>query len=417
MLACIILLTYLWVALFSLVFRVARMHAESYSSRIGPDVDAQLAHIRRALHAGEPGALGQPDAVRVVFSHTFYGFALVNTVLLDPENHSRRADAIRELEWILDRLAHPAATRGLAHTEVPHGVFYASERNLTLAGLVLVDPNPDPAYEREYHESSQELYEAFVTSPSAHLQTFPGHCWPADNIPALYSLAVHDRLYGTDYSPAIDRWVDYMAATLDPDTGLMPTKVDCRTGEALDVPRGCGLSFTFAFLPDLAPAFAQSQYAAYRQRFFKTTLGFAGMREFPAGRGRSADIDSGPIFLDVGAGATGLGVPAAKAMGDASTFESLLRLAEIIGFPVRLGETKSYLFGQLLVADGILVWGKTITPWVAASAGESNIAPDAKWPPVASVSLAWFYGIAVLVTGALLGPTIRLLQRNGRAGP
>ena len=64
-------------------------------------------------------------------------------------------------------------------------------------------------------------------------------------------------------------------------------------------------AFTFAFLPDFSPQFAASQYAAYRQQFFKTTLGFIGIREYPPGRGRGADIDSGPIFLEVGAAATG----------------------------------------------------------------------------------------------------------------
>jgi hypothetical protein len=201
-----------------------------------------------------------------------------------------------------------------------------------------------------------------------------------------------------------------MAATLDPETGLMVAKVDCGTGEAVNVPRGCGLSFTLAFLPDFAPQFARTQYAAYRQHFFKPTLGFAGIREYPAGRGRGADIDSGPIVLDVGAGATGLGIPAARAMGDDSTFESLVRLAEIIGFPVQLRGQKSYLLGQLLIGDVIQVWGKTITPWTTTPTGE-HIASSSEWPPAESISLVPFYGIASLAGSILSLSTVSLCHR------
>lgn len=106
-----------------------------------------------------------------------------------------------------------------------------------------------------------------------------------------------------------------MAATLDPGTGLMISRVDYASGDVLDLPRGCALSLTFAFLPDFAPDFAQNQYAAYRQHFFKTTLGFAGIREYPPDRQRGADSDSGVIFREVGAAATGIGIAGTRAMG------------------------------------------------------------------------------------------------------
>jgi len=404
------LLTYLWIALFSLVYRVTGVRATDYVGQIGPDVEAQLAYIRDALHAPNSVALRQPSSVWVVFAHTLYGFALVNTVLLDPENKARRADAVRELEWILERLTLPQARQGFAHTQVPYGVFYLGERNLTLAGLMLIDPHPDPDYEREYHRTSRLLYDAFVASPSAHLDTFPGHAWPADNVPALYSLVVHDRLYGTDYGRAAARWVERMAATLDPDTGLMASKIDYGSGEPLDVPRGCGTSFTFAFLPDIAPDFARTQYAAYRRHFFKTTLGFAGIREYPANRGRRADTDSGSILLQVGAAATGIGIAATKAVGDDAAFESIVRLAEIIGLPVRYRGRKSYLLGQLLVGDELQAWSKTITPWSTVPTGGS-VRPDPKWPPLESVSLAYFYGIAGLTGGVLFLLTASTVRR------
>jgi hypothetical protein len=343
----------------------------------------------------------------VVFAHTLYGFTLVNTVLLDPDNEARRAEAVRELAWILERLEHPAAQQGFVPTQVPYGVFYLGERNLTLAGLMLIDPNPDAGFEQEFHHNSRLLYEAFMASPSAHLETWPGAAWPADNVPALYSLVVHDRLYGTRYHAAAERWVEVMAATVDPATGLMASRIDYTSAESLDLPRGCALSLTFAFLPDFAPDFARTQYAAYRRHFFKTTLGFAGIREYPPWRERRADIDSGPIFLDVGAAATGIGIAATRAMGDTATFESIVQLSEIIGLPLHIGGQKSYLFGQLLVGDAFQVWGKTITPWVVNEVG----APEIDQSPFEPTSLVYFYTITSLVGCVLLWLSMRWFGR------
>lgn len=407
------LLLYPWLSLISLILRVTGVQAADYQTQIGPDVEAQLAYIRDVLYGTESVALRQPNSVWAVFAHTLYGFSLVNTVLLDPEDPARRAEAVRALEWILERLTRPEATRYFAPTQVPYGVFYLGERNLTLAGLMLIDDDPSAEHEQEFHRTSRLLYDAFMASPSAHLATFPGYCWPADNVPAVYSLILHDRLYGTDYGQAARRWIEALIASLDPETGLMASRVDCQTGEILDIPRGCALSFTFAFLPDFSPQFAASQYAVYRQQFFKTTLGFIGIREYPLGQGRRADIDSGPIFLEVGAAATGFGIAATKAMADDDNFESIVRLSEIIGLPAQRRGQKSYLLGQLLVGDEIQVWGKTVTPWSVSRAGGD--APSRQmWPPVESLSLGPFYGVAGLVGGIVLLLAVLLVRRVRR---
>lgn len=159
--------------------------------------------------------------------------------------------------------------------------------------------------------------------------------------------------------------------------------------------------------------FARTQYAAYRQAFFKSTLGFAGIREYPPDRGRGMDIDSGPIILDVGAAATGFGIAAAKAMGDETALESILRLAGIIGFPTHYRGQKSYLLGQILLGDEIQMWGKTITPWTTVPADDSPL-PDAGWPPIKSISLVWFYSLAGLTAGILALLTVCLIRRIRR---
>lgn len=109
----------------------------------------------------------------------------------------------------------------------------------------------------------------------------------------------------------------------------------------------------------------------------------------------------------MGAGATGIGIAATRAMGDTATFESIVQLSKIIGLPLHLGGQKSYLFGQLLVGDEFQAWGKTITPWVVS--GDET--PQSEPPTFPTASLACFHIITSLVGCALLGLSMRWVGR------
>jgi hypothetical protein len=93
-------------------------------------------------------------------------------------------------------------------------------------------------------------------------------------------------------------------------------------------------------------------------------------------------------------------------MGDVSTFESIIQLSEIIGLPRYNQGQKTYLFGRLLVGDEIQVWGRTLTPWSRQKHTPSSVA----WPRIKSVSLIYFYGIALGVSLILLWLTFLLAK-------
>jgi len=59
---------------------------------------------------------------------------------------------------------------------------------------------------KEFHENSRSLAEAFLASPTAHLDSYPQHCWPADNVTALASVLLHDELFDTQFLAAFDHW-------------------------------------------------------------------------------------------------------------------------------------------------------------------------------------------------------------------
>ena len=94
-------------------------------------------------------------------------------------------------------------------------------------------------------------------------------------------------------------------------------------------------------------------------------LGFLMFREYSPGREQTADVDSGPIIWGAGIAATGLGVGAARAVGDiemATDLESLVRLAglpRVSDYGHRPG--LSYLFGKLPIGDAFLAWGRSLS--------------------------------------------------------
>ena len=361
------LLAVSWTGLVVLALRTARSDHEQYLGRIGRDIDAQHAFLHRRLHRGGPLPM------RTMLTLTFYGFSLVDSVLLAPDDAGRRRHAVAELRWILERLDDDTLRAkyvdtpppgGGARRSVPHGVYYFGQRNLTLAGLLLIDPAPLERHVREFHANSQLLFDAFTESPIAHLESYPEHIWPADNVVALYSLAVHDRLYATSYRTAVERWIDFMSSRLDPETGLMPYKLDHRTGDPAVLPRGVTLAYSIAFLSDLAPELACGQYQAFRTHYHEWRFGLLGVREYPRHSAGPVDIDSGPIVLGIGAGASGFALAAARAMGDEPSYASLVLSAELLGAPFHWRGTRRYLLGAVPIVDAMIAWGKTRVGWL-----------------------------------------------------
>ena len=75
---------------------------------------------------------------------------------------------------------------------------------------------------------------------------------------------------------------------------------------------------------------ARQWWVKYRHRFLVERAGLAGFREWAPGRDRGMDADSGPIVYGVGAAATGLGIAAARAMGENELAEAIERTAAVV---------------------------------------------------------------------------------------
>ncbi|MBK7009281.1 MAG: hypothetical protein IPH36_11985 [Saprospiraceae bacterium] len=68
------------------------------------------------------------------------------------------------------------------------------------------------------------------------------------------------------------------------------------------------------------------------------------------------DIDSGPVIFGVGFAATIVSIGTHAALGNIRSADDQFNTINAFGFPFQSSNTKSYLFGQLPIADAFIAW-------------------------------------------------------------
>ena len=298
-----------------------------------------------------------------VYTLTLYADGLINVSLACPHDEAWRETARGEIIWILERLSRPEVVAKFSDTEVPNGVYFLSHRTQLIAGLHLIDDSPPFALTEEYHENCRELARAITASPHGLLQSYPGGCWPADNVLALRCLALHDARFGSDYGAAVDKTLNWLRANLDPETGTIPHRVSASTGAVITPTRGCTMVLTLQYLIDVDIDLFNEQYRRMREHFLGAVLGIAPWREYPRGRSGRGDIDSGPVILGGGASATGVGAGTALLAGDLSVYCRQMALVEAFAFADEDDGGRRYWGGLLPVADGFAANSLSAVSW------------------------------------------------------
>ena len=300
------------------------------------------------------------------FTVTLYGLSWTNLVRNFNVEKELREKAIVEAKWALEQYEQPYVVGPFSTTQVRYGVFWLGQRNLVLGQLLEILPeNRRPKHlVEEFHTNTKSLAEAFLESPTGHLDSYPGLCWPTDNVTALASLLIHDKLYSTKYRIAYEHWREWTLNNSDPSTGLPSGHLDSYTGNLLQPARGCANSWFLTLLPEMDPELAVELYWLYRKSFLVNCLGFNAFREYPSGFNWPADVDSGPIFMGAGTTATGVGLGASIANGDLETAEDIYDLVSSVGLKHETnfgGVTGTqYLLGRVPVADAFLTWALTL---------------------------------------------------------
>ena len=184
---------------------------------------------------------------------------------------------------------------------------------------------------------AQALAAAAARDPSGLGSSYPGtrERWPADQSATLAALARFDRAHhAATASVPYARYRQAVEAHVDAETGLPYSELSGHGSGKL--PRGCALSYSTRYLAELDPAGARALWDRYKKRYLVDAGLLVGFREWPPGRDRAADVDSGPIVRGVGAAATAFAIGAARAMGDRALVARLEATATIVGSAAKL---------------------------------------------------------------------------------
>lgn len=365
--------------------------------QVGDEVREQVVFLERTLNE-EVAARSKNFPQGELFTWQFYGLALQN-IAETTQTKADREKAIREVRRILPKL-DPLLSRWpynlLKDPFVRGGVCWMSGQNLLRARLVrMTGAEATPDEVARFHRDSAALATAFALSRSGVLEAVPGLTWPVDSLFGLESLRIHDEVYGTSYfEPAYAKWKKTTARE-----GLMPAMVTME-GKPRDVPRGCALSWSLAVLPKWDAAFSKTQWQLYKEQMSACRFGLCFFREYPVGKTRGADADSGPMIRGYGMAATAFALAAARANGDSEIAAALQREGELVGIPLRATTGRRYVFGLVPFFDVLSVWVKTVPMPVAAK-------PPSPFSPIA---LGYAFAVA-----ALLALTLRSTAKQVRA--
>lgn len=174
----------------------------------------------------------------------------------------------------------------------------------------------------KYHHLNKHLtailYKALLKVSGKPLHSYPEYTWPFDTIPVVASLLLYDKAQGTNTYKNIAakhfKWLKTQG--MHPLYKLPFSRINPVSYTGKEVPRGCDLSLQLCILSQINKKYAKQLYQQYLKFFWIKRGTIAGFAEWPNGKSKFQDIDSGPIFMGIGLGATGLGVGTVIAMDD-----------------------------------------------------------------------------------------------------
>ncbi len=265
-----------------------------------------------------------------LFPYIYPALAYVNIALKDP---AQKANSIRNAKKLIDL----AIKSVIKHVHPPYGrldrlnsykkhATYLGQLNLALGAYSLISEDDD--YDKLHAKLSDILHQALIDSKGTSLCSFPEYSWSFDTIPVLLSLKLYDiKTSQTRSSVLIKKHLNWIGTNATHPLLKLPYSI---IGNDRELPRGCDLSFRFCLLPHLDREYAEKLYKYYIDNYWIDHVFMAGFAEWPKGKKRYQDMDSGPVVMGIGLGATGLGIGATIAMNDQIHFERLIvQLASI----------------------------------------------------------------------------------------
>lgn len=351
--------------------RLYSLKSTDYTDAVGSDVVPQLTWIRAQLNNGSATRMQGFFSEGYYFSNALYGLAWVGVGKRVPPHSDLHKEAIKSAVWALEHLENRAATARFSFNSKPrYGIFCRGWANWLRGGILslLHEGERDPGMVEKFKADSLEIANAYETSATPFLESYPKQAWPCDNIVAIASLRLHDSLFEPRFSDLISTWIVKVKSHLDPETGLIPHRTESETGRPLSCARGSSQSLIHRFLPEIDSLWAKQQYLLFRSQFLARVWGITGVLEYPPNAVVSETDgapDSDPFFFGLSLSASAATLAAAQVHGDHELADALLTAGEAVGIPIRTRNEKFYLLGALPISDAFMVWAKTAKPWLS----------------------------------------------------
>ena len=287
-------------------------------------------------------------------------------------------------------------------------------RMMLVAGLTSYQKlTDDKKYEPIVRQQVDSLVAELDARPSGLLEDYPGECYPADVMAAVYAIRRADEILGTDHSAFVGRMRRAFVGVQETSLGLPAFWADAVSGQPLEPTRGSANSYVGLMAPDLWPEDARRWYGLHAAHFWQEDGVLAGFREYPRGtvEWEYADMDAGPVAWGYGFAATAFGVGAAMRNGQLD--HGVRLVAEMLpgSWPLPNGT----LLLPRLLSDGVdapmlgeacVFYNLTRTP----AAGVERIEWGGTWPGMVYLLLLG-YGVPGLL-GVVLG--VWALVRSSR---
>ena len=339
---------------------------------LNADVLAQLRHLQARLHQGAAADMQQVFPEGFVFTNALYSLSWSEVAAAAPPTSALHQQAAAESRWAVQQIAAPQG-QAIFNPDLPlpYGAFYVGWLNYAL-GKQLAGQLPDerPAADTSlFRRNCARL--AQVLDRTVYPETYRNLTWPADVLVGVASLAEHDRLYPPRYQGTIRAWLRRATALTD-SSGLLPHETTFPGGRPLEGARGSSQSLMLSLLFDIDPQLGRRYFRTYRRRFVDYRLGLPGIREYPHdGAVAGADVDSGPVVWGIGGAASVVGRRTARQYGDLALAEGLRASLEAFGLASTTKGQRTYLFGQVPLADAFLAWSNVVDlrPYPAPTPG------------------------------------------------
>ncbi|MFC6999738.1 hypothetical protein [Rufibacter roseus] len=310
-----------------------------------------------------------------VFVHALYGLSWAEVALASPQDKDIQVRAAVEALYAYQALDSERGKSTFSDYLKPqYGIFYAGWKNYLLGKLLSLNSpvEKEKHLKKAFINQCEAVAKALQEANSPFLQSYHGQAWPADMFLAMASLAIHDKLYPPKYQAVIQQWLNKVKDNLDPETGLLPHRVEANTGKTLESARGGSLTLMLRLLAEIDPSFGKQQYALFKDNFLSTALGLLMVREYPTGTDGVGDVDSGPVIMGVGFPATIVSIGTFFIYGDEELSKTQYQIVHAFGFGVSHGGEKKYLFGLLPMADAFIAWSRATNIRIENEASEEE---------------------------------------------